>query len=169
MEPRVMLDLYKKITVSQTDAALAMLNQCIERCPDQHWDGLIAKYPFWMVAYHTLCFTDLYLSPGDATFQPRKDLHPAGMAEFDDEYPSCKFSKQELLGYVEICRRKLSDALAQATSESLAGPTGFARRKFTRAELHLYNLRHIMHHTGQLSAFLRRVGVDTDWASVGHG
>ena len=164
-----MTDLYKMLTASQIDAALAMLNHCIDRCPDEHWDGLIAKYPFWMVAYHTLCFADLYLSPGEATFQPRKDLHPAGMAEFDEEYPSRKFTQQELLGYVETCRRKLNDSLATETSESLAGPSGFARRKFTRAELHLYNLRHIQHHTGQLSAFLRRVGVDTDWISLGRG
>ena len=47
-----------------------------------------------------------------------------------------------------------------------AGATGFGLitddgydlwLPFSRLELHLYNLRHIQHHTGQLSAYLRRV------------
>ena len=53
------------------------------------------------------------------------------------------------------------------TEGSLGGPSGFARRAFSRLEMHLYNLRHIQHHTGQLSAFLRRAGVDTRWVGAG--
>ena len=33
------------------------------------WDAPIAKYPFWMVAYHTLCYVDCYLSPDNAAFE----------------------------------------------------------------------------------------------------
>lgn len=43
------------------------------------------------------------------------------------------------------------------TPDSLAAPSGFSWRPFSRGELHLYNLRHIQHHTGALSAYLRRV------------
>ena len=48
-------------------------------------------------------------------------------------------------------------SLATETEESLAGPSGFHWYKNTRGEMHLINIRHIPHHTGQLSAFLRRV------------
>ena len=65
----------------QFEAAFAMFNRCLEACPDEHWDALIAKYPFWQTAYHTLCFVDLYLSSGEKTWQPRTGpggFHPRG-------------------------------------------------------------------------------------------
>lgn len=170
----------KPILLGQFEAALAMLRECIEQCPAEYWDGpapkhAIAKYPFWMVAYHTLCFVDCYLSPDNGAFQrvldqgPRRpspgsepvDLHPRGVQELEDEYPSRTFSRAELLAYVSICHRKLIDALgdgpASESAEMLAGPSGFAWLALSRAELHLYNIRHVQHHTGQLGAFLRRV------------
>lgn len=164
-------DLLRRTIFGQFQAALAMLHECIDRCPDAHWDGLIAKYPFWQVAYHTLCFVDLYLEPDEHQFRTRPDIHPQGMAEFDDEHPSRRFEKPELLAYVAACRAKLTAALGDGPNaespEVLAGPSGHARRNFPRAEMHLYNLRHVQHHAGQLSAFLRRVGVDTRWVGKG--
>jgi hypothetical protein len=74
---------------------------------------------------------------------------------------------------VEICRRKLVETLAAETPESLAAPSGFSRLSFSRGELHLYNLRHIQHHTGALSAYLRRVDASlkdskaVDWVRKG--
>ena len=38
---------------------------------------------------------------------------------------------------------------------SLAAPTGFGRG-FSRAEIHVYNVRHVQHPTGQLTAHARR-------------
>lgn len=35
-----------------------------------------------------------------------------------------------------------------------------------RGELHLYNLRHVQHHTGQLSAYLRRIGQVPRWVDA---
>jgi hypothetical protein len=161
-----MLDQFKHITAAQFEASLSMLNECIQQCPSDHWDGLIAKYPFWMVAYHTLCFADFYLSPSESQFHPQQTpdgLHPRGMNELNDEYPSRRFSQTELLGYITICRRKLREALDTETPQTLAGESGFPRLKFSRAELYLHNMRHVQHHTGQLGAYLRRAGVDTRW------
>jgi hypothetical protein len=161
------MSLLPAIIRSQFEAALSMLDECIRACPDQHWDGIIGKYPFWMVAYHTLCFVDLYLEPSETNFKTHPTLHPKGMQEFDDEYPSCRFTKPDLIQYSELCRDKLARQLAADTPESLAAPSGHTRRDFSRAELHLYSMRHVMHHTGQLSAFLRRVNIDTHWAKSG--
>lgn len=151
-----MLDLVKQTLIGQFDAALSMLNLCLQKCPAEHWDGKVAKYPFWMVAYHTLCFLDLYFESNEKVFQPHA-MHPAGWSEYNDEYPSRRFERQELLDYVALCRRRLHGAISSETRESLAGESGFHRLAFTRAELHLYNLRHLQHHVGQLTAFLRRV------------
>jgi hypothetical protein len=153
-----MLELYKQSVVSQFEAALAMLNQCIAACPPEHWEGKIANGSFRWVAYHTLFFVDLYLSPSEEKFQKR-ELHERGGNEAgDDAAPG--LSKEDTLAYVPLVRQKLLDTLAAETAESLAGPSGFSWRKFSRAEMHLYNLRHVQHHAGQLSAFLRRVASD---------
>lgn len=155
------------IIASQLEAGLCMFDECVRACPDEHWDSPIAKYPFWLVAYHTLCYVDCYLSRGSAVFSPRPDLHPKGMQEYEEEYPSRRFERDELVRYIGICRAKVRTELEADDDVSLASPSGFSWLPFTRAELHLYNLRHLSHHTGQLTAFLRRVGVETGWVKMG--
>jgi uncharacterized damage-inducible protein DinB len=150
-----MLELYKQLVISQFEAALAMLNQCIAACPPEHWEGKIANGSFRWAAYHTLFFADLYLSPTEETFK-RRDLHQRGGDEAGEE-AAPGLSKEDTLAYVPLVRQKLLDTLAAETAESLAGPSGFSWRKFPRAEIHLYNIRHIQHHAGQMSAYLRRI------------
>ncbi len=132
-----------------------MLNDCVQNCPQEHLDGKIANYTFWQVAYHTLFFVDLYLSPNAEAFEPR-GFHPRG-SDFKDGYPSRRFDQRELTEYLTICRQKGIETLASETPESLEHLSGFQWLPFSRGEVHLYNIRHIQHHTGQLSAFLRRV------------
>src|SRR5437773_2146517 len=71
--------------------------------------------------------------------------------------------------WVGGCRAKAAEVVGAETRETLEGPSGHGRLKFSRLELHLYNVRHIQHHTGQLTAFLRRVGVKTGWVKTGQG
>src|SRR5262245_32843960 len=150
-----MLELVKEILVGQFEASLAMLNVCISACAEEHWEGKIAHGSFRWVAYHTLFFVDLYLSESEEAFQLR-DLHERGGDERGEE-ASPGLPKQETLAYVPICRQKMLETIAAETAESLTGPSGFSYRKISRAELHIYNIRHIQHHTGQLSAYVRRV------------
>jgi hypothetical protein len=150
-----MIEYVKQIFTIQFEASLAMLNQCIEACPPEHWEGKIAQGTFRWVAYHTLFFCDLYLSPNHESFKLR-DLHQHGGDE--REPVACPgLSKEDALDYVSLCRQKIHESLALETEESLAGPSGFSWYKITRGEMHLVNIRHIQHHTGQLSAYLRRV------------
>ena len=173
-----MISYVRTILAGQFEASLAMLDQCVRRCPEAHWDGKVARYPFWEIAYHTLHFADLYLSPGEEAFQPR-DFPPAGLAALDDifeqEFPSLHLDKPELLAYAAVCRRKATETLAAETVESLQRASGFSWLPFTRGELHIYNIRHIQHHGGQLSAYLRRVDATLQgrnalrWVKTGWG
>jgi len=142
-----------QILSSQFEASLCMMHHCIKACPPKQWEGKIANATFRQVAYHTLFFVDLYLSPSAESFELR-DLHRRGG---DERGPTVSrgLSKRETLSYLSICREKAIDKLATESAKILQGPSGF--RKFSRAELHIYNIRHIQHHTGQLSAYLRRV------------
>lgn len=166
-----MLTDFRTLVRSQFHGALAMLEQCIDRCPEERWDEPIGVYPYWHVVYHTLCFVDCYLSASNEDFMAlvasRQGMEfnpqPTGMAELEEEFPSRRFTRQEMIRYAAWCREKMSSTLTKETDAALEGPSGFSWLKFSRAELHLYNVRHVQHHTGQLTAALRRVGVETAW------
>jgi hypothetical protein len=150
-----MLDYFRQVLTTQYEASLAMLNQCIGACPPDHWEDTIAQGTFRWVVYHTLFYMDLYLSPSNEAFTLR-DFHNRGGDERGPE--ACVgLPKDEALAYVPLCREKMLQSVANETEASLAGPSGFFWYEITRGEMHLVNIRHIQHHTGQLSAFLRRV------------
>jgi hypothetical protein len=155
-----MTSFIKDILTSQFEAALHMLHDCLEKCPAAHWEGRVASYRFWEVAYHVLSFADYYLSESEAAFVPRP-FHPPQEpgAEFNDEpTPNPAMGRADLSAYVQTCRRKMADALAAETEATLRAPARFRRREaMSRGELHLYNLRQVQHHTGQLSACVRCV------------
>src|ERR1700722_3379230 len=150
-----MIDLFKQALTHQFEAALCMLNQCVGSCKPEHWEGKIANDTFRQMAYHTLFYADLYLSTSEEAFKPRHLIQKGG----DERGPilSPGLPLDETLEYAAICRQKVVEIIPAETQASLEGPSGFPWIKFTRAELHLYNLRHIQHHTGQFSAYLRRV------------
>jgi hypothetical protein len=150
-----MIDLIKKSLIGQYEASLCMVNLCAEACQPEYWEGKIANDTFRQVAYHTLFCTDLYLSTNEQEFELR-DLHHRGGDERDPT-PGAGLSREETLSYVTICRQKMLESIAAETSDSLQGWSGFSWRKTSRCELHVYNIRHIQHHVGQLSAYLRRV------------
>ncbi len=150
-----MVEHFKKIVIGQFEAALCMLNECLKACRAEHYEGKIAENSFRQVAYHTLFFCDLYLSTSEEAFE-LNDFHAEGGDE-REPVVSAGLGRDETLAYVAICREKILRTIAAETAQTLEGPSGFSYRKFSRAELHLYNIRHIQHHTGQLSAYLRRV------------
>ncbi len=159
------LSTYKRITLSQFLASLAMFEHTIRTVPAAGWRKKVGTWPFWLVAYHTLCYVDCYSAPSNTTWKPHPTFHPKGRKELIAEYPSRDFSRDELLAYCEYCRAAISASIRRETAKSLAAKSGFPWLKFTRAELHLYNLRHLAHHTGQLSAVLRRYGKKSPWVS----
>jgi hypothetical protein len=154
-----MIDYVRQILTGQFEAALCMLNQCVAACPAEHWEGKIASGTFRWVAYHTLFFTDYYLSPSEQTFTLR-ELHARGGDE--REPVACRgLEKDETLAYAQVCRAKAVETIAMETPGSLALPSGFSWLPFSRGELHLYSIRHVQHHAGQMSAFLRRIHGDS--------
>jgi hypothetical protein len=150
-----MIDTYKQITLGQFEAALAMLKRCVERCPEELWESKVAELTVRQVAYHTLFFVDFYLTASEDVFELR-DLHHLGG---DEREPliSPGLGREATLEYLAICHEKLHMTMAGESEVSLCGSSGFAWCKFTRAEIHLYNLRHVQHHAGQLSGHLRRL------------
>lgn len=167
---------------SQYHAALAMLRDVIERCPQGLWsadDGV----PFWRVAYHTLYYTHLYLQPAERAFTPweRHQTHvqhlddvpgPAHLDEFL-ELPSrpprtgAPYAKDEVADYWCLVDG-LVDGLV-ATADLTAAETGFSWHspQRPRLEQHLNSIRHIQHHASLLGARLRAAGEEPGgWVST---
>lgn len=170
-----MLDLFKRTLVAQFEAALSTLKASVVQCPDRRWEDRVGNFAFWHVAYHSLFFTDLYLSHDESSFEaPRfhrehyQFFGKLPWPPFETVVADIPYTKAILLDYVDMCRSKVSDMVASESAESFAGPSGFWWYKVPRAEMYLCNLRHVQHHAGQMSLCLRTAGEPgVDWVATG--
>ena len=168
-----MLDLYREVTINQYLASFATLADCIRQCSDEQWKNPVGNHGFDQVVFHTLFFADAYLSIDLATAK-QQDFHAKhsavfdGYAELEDHPPQRRYERDFLLAYVDHCRTKAETVVGAETEGSLAVRPGYDWQTFSRAELHVYNIRHIHHHVAQLSLCLRRdQGVGVDWVRSG--
>lgn len=169
-----MLDTLKQLLAHQFEAALCALNFPIARCPDAAWDQPVANWKFCQAAFHAVFFADFYLQPGDDVEalkrQPFHLDHPEGFRDYEElehRQQVLLYDRPFVLSYLQFVRRKAQETVALESAEALAGLSGFRRRQCSRAELHVYNIRHIQHHAAQLTLRLRQGGgVEIPW--VGH-
>lgn len=168
-----MLDVFKTLIAHQFEAALCTLNACVDRCPEATWMTRVANYKFCQVVFHTLFFTDYYLGPNEEAFR-RQPFHRnneqffGDYEEFEDRAPVRLYDKPPIYTYITHCRTKATEVIAAETDASLAARTGFKRRDISRAELYVYNIRHIQHHSAQLSLRLRLdTGDGVPWVGSG--
>lgn len=168
-----MVESVKRLIAGQFEAALCTLHHCVARCPDPLWDAPVAKYPFCQVAFHALFFADYYLGR-DAESLRRQPFHLANpnlfgdYEQLQDREPESRYEKPQIEAYLGFCRLKAVAAITAETAEDLCAPAKFARRDFSRAELHVYNIRHIQHHAAQLILRLRLdADVDIPWIGAG--
>jgi DinB superfamily len=163
-----MIEFWKAAIRQQFHAAIDMLGNAIEACPEAVWSSE-ERRPFWYVAYHVLIFLDLYLAQEDESrFRPPA---PFGRTELEDGYvpPERMYRKEEVLGYVEHCRKKLDAVMAGMTEAWAVAPCPFDYRAMSNGELLLYNMRHVQHHAAQLNLLLRQRtnSAPPDWVSKG--
>lgn len=140
----------------QFGAALEMLGNAVSACPPGLWGARGGRGPeFWYAVYHTLFFTDLYLSGAVEGFAPPEpftldELDPAGLM------PGRVYAKEEMLDYLRHCREKCRATVGGLTAEGARARCVFRWGEVSFAELLHYNMRHVQHHAGQLNLMLRR-------------
>jgi hypothetical protein len=156
---------------SQFHAALAMLRQTIERCPDSLWIEPTSTQPFWHIAYHALFYTHLYLQPTEADFSPwahhRQDIQSLGKPPWSPrQQPSAEevYTKAQVLDYLAFCADEVD---AQIPALDLEAASGFHWLPFSKLELQIYSIRHLQQHNGELDERLGQQGIEIDW--VGRG
>jgi hypothetical protein len=123
--------------------------------------------------FHTLFYADLYLGRDEASFRGQP-FHAANASllrdyeELEPRAPRHLYDRAPIKAYLDHCRGKAAEVVAGETEATLAGPSGFDWCKFSRGELHVYNIRHLQHHAAQLSLRLRMDhGVDVPWVGCG--
>jgi hypothetical protein len=155
-----MLDLFRELIANQYEAALCTLNACVDKCPESAWNGKVVNLKFCQAVFHTLFYADYYLGVSEEPFrqQPFHREHAdvfRDYEELEDHAPVQLYEKTWIKIYLQFCRAKAIEVARTETTDSLAAPAGFPRKSFSRAELHVYNIRHIQHHAAQLSMRLR--------------
>lgn len=168
-----MIDLYRELIARQFEAAFCMLGACVDRCPEDRWYESVANLKFCQAAFHVLFYADLYLSttweavPAQAFHQEYAAVF-GNYEELRDVAQQAVYEKPFIRTYLQFCRDKAARVVAAETEESLARSPGFDWLKFPRAEVHVYNIRHIQHHAAQLSLRLRLdTGDGIPWAGSG--
>jgi DinB superfamily len=148
-------DLFWKKTIwQQFGAAIDMLENAMAACPESLWGDRTRQPEFWYTTFHTLFWLDLYLSDSKEGFTPPA---PFILSELDpDGFPDRVYTKEELQSYLLHCRAKCRTTIAALSEDKAQQPSGFERLGVSVAELLLYNLRHVQHHTGQLNTLLRQ-------------
>jgi hypothetical protein len=153
----------RAVLKSQYRAALAMLREAIDRCPDDEWLRRDCKNAFWQVAYHALFFTHLYLQPTEQAFVPWR--HHQGD---DDGTKGAPYSKAQVLeywGFVDRAVDSAVDAVDLTSTES-----GFSWYRMSKLEHQLVNIRHVQHHGAQLADRVRAAAdIGIKWVSSGTG
>ncbi|MEM9354353.1 MAG: DinB family protein [Planctomycetota bacterium] len=168
-----MSDVLKQIVGDQYEAVFCTLAMCVDACPEVSWDAPVGDLAFCQVVFHTLFFSDLYTGV-DIRSQREQAFHREH-AEFFRDYEELADRRQTLLydrttteSYLQHCREKASSAVRSENAASLQAACGFYSLKLTRAELHIYNIRHVQHHAAQLSLRLRLdTGDGVPWVGSG--
>jgi hypothetical protein len=167
------VDVLKQLLVSQFHAALCTLGACIDRCPESLWIAPVGNLKFCQVAFHAVFFGDLYLGKDvkSLRLQPFHQANPQffrDYEELEDRPQQLLYDKPGIQAYVQHVRRNANEVIAAETAESLSVKPGFDWLKFTRAEVHAYNTRHLQHHAAQLSLRLRLdAGIEIPWVGTG--
>lgn len=162
----------------QYHAGLAMLGECVEKCPEDLW--IEGEHPrtFWRIAFHTAFFTHLYLGQNEKAFQPwperRAGIHhvlwnrPGEVEPYELPEGAEIYSRREIHDYIRYIDALIDPVVDQLDLDT--ADTGFSWYKSLGKLSHqLMNLRHLQGHVGQLSELLMAKGIDTDWIARSGG
>ena len=149
-----MTDVMRAALHGQFLAALDMIGNAIEVCPESLWGDPSAEPQFWYITHHTLFWTDYYLSDSVEGYAPPP---PFGLEEMDPAgvLPPRVSTRVELQAWLKQCPDKASASIGRLDDGNARALAGALDHQLDRLELLLYNLRHVQHHAAQLNLLLR--------------
>ncbi|GAB4581001.1 MAG: hypothetical protein Fur0022_37460 [Anaerolineales bacterium] len=164
--------LWKTSIWHQFGAAIDDLDNALRACPDELWRARLWDDPaqeqfflpeFWYVVYHALFWLDLYLTGSEEGFAPPPPFLLVEQNE-NGPLPEKPYTKDELIAYLQDCRRRCQATIEALTEESAQQRCQFPWGEVSFAELLLYNMRHVVGHAAQLNLLLgQRTGSAPVW------
>ncbi len=155
---------------SQFLATLEMLKHAVEKCPEALWLKPIGDAKYWHIAYHALFYLHLYLADNEGAFvawhKHRPDynfLGPKPYPPHDVPVIGEAYTKTDVLEYVQFCKEAASRKVHEG---NLMDESGFSWLPFSRFEMHIYSIRHLQQHVGELMAILGQAGINVDWVGT---
>ena len=155
---------------SQYLAALEMLKNCIQKCPEDLWLSEDFKNPVWHIAYHATFYVHLYLQPTEDDFQPwekhRKEYQFMGSVPWpphNEPDIGKPYKKEDVLEYLAFCQGQVMNIIPKL---DLHAESGFSWLPFSKLELQFYNIRHLQQHAGELAERLNQKGIETTWVGM---
>ena len=169
---------WRTIIWGQFGAAIDDLGNAIRTCPDELWRARLWADPsqerfflpeYWYVVYHSLFWLDLYLTGTEEGFVPPA---PFALIEQNENgpIPQRPYTKDELLAYLEDCRKRCQATIESTTDEEAQRLCTFGWGEVSFAELLLYSMRHVAGHAAQLNLLLgQKMGSAPDWVTQARG
>lgn len=149
--------------ISQYRASLKMLIDVIKKCPDDLWlndKDYVNGYS--RIVYHTIFYTSLHLTPAGEKFIRWKNhidnynyLEPISPVDNKPIIIEKFFSKEEMIEYSETVLALFEISIDVDSDE---GKSSYEWMKKSRV-WHIYNIRHMQHHIGQLIERLHNIGI----------
>lgn len=173
-------EIFKDCLWKNFGAAIDMLKNVIDICPDELWQK---DKKFFYLTYHTVIFLDYYLTSPVKSFQPNLPYAITNEGKLpadsvDDVIPNRFYSKQEFLSSLSAIREKCKNLITLSSEHklrerwitdaeiSMHGLCPGIVENYTVLEILFYNFRHVQHHVGQLNFILRqKADIASDWVS----
>jgi hypothetical protein len=153
----------KEMLWRQFSTALDSFSEALSDCPDELWerqlwedesDQWVANgfSTYWYLCYHTIFWLDLYLTGAEEGFAPPA---PFDLVEMEDNETLPRvYSREELIQYLDTCRKNYQQTIEDLTTEQARRMCSFGWGDVPYAELFLYVMRHVQEHAAQLHMFL---------------
>lgn len=142
-----------------------MLRTVIEKTPPEELYAEEYGNPSWQIAYHAIWGVQFYLGANAESFIPWDEAIEGaeslgGAAEWENAGEDMVVDKQntaeELISFIDHIETGLRQALEALPLDE---PSGFDWFPFSRFELHINTIRHLQHHTAQLTERLTHKGI----------
>jgi hypothetical protein len=152
----------KAALINQHLAALAMLKQAVEVCPEELWHWGEHPRTFWRIAYHAAGYAHLYLYEDLKSWKPwAKARNECAILE-GDVPEMTPYTRDEMLDFIRLIESEVESRIQSLDLEQPhCGFTWYPQ--VSRVELLILSLRHLHGHLGQLHEHLIAHGLDVEW------
>jgi hypothetical protein len=153
----------KEEIIFQYQCSLKMLIDTVRKCPADLWENdKDYMNGYSRIVYHTLFFSELHLMPATKKFVPWKKHianynYLAQISPVDNEPIIIEkhYSKEDMIEYAESILALFENPYEENSKDE---KNSYKWLEISRVP-HIYNIRHMQHHIGQLVERLHHIGI----------